>query len=1017
MRTSSFWLVIPFLGWVVMESLAVADVSFNRDVRPILSDKCFSCHGPDGTHRDADLRLDLASDTTRQRDHGHVVIPGDTRQSLLFQRISASDVAMRMPPADSAKQLSSQEIRILKEWIEQGAKYESHWAFAPISNPMPLKSDSQDPRLSPIDRFVTDAAARQGLRLSPKADKRTLLRRVYLDLIGLLPTPEESNAFASDVREGAYDEVVQRLLDSPHYGERWGRHWLDQARYADSHGYTIDADRVMWPFRDWVIRALNADMPFDQFTIEQLAGDLLPNASTDQLIASGFHRNTLINQEGGTDPEQFRMEAVMDRVSTTGAVWMGLTVGCAQCHTHKFDPISHREYYQLLAFFNQCADTNNVGPTVDVHEGELFMPKELEPKRRELINALTRVNQLLATQDKRRIQWEESLQTREGSGTPKAPTEWRTLELRSAKAELATMTILDDQSVLATQGILRETYIIESARLAPQTRVGSFRLRFLPHDSLPKRGPGLASNGNLVLSGVEAYLGDERLQLVSASADHSQKGFSPANLIDDDPGTGWAINVEPGSKIKMNDEHVVVLALGRPVATSDLALKFVLKHENNNEYNVGRVQFSVAEEVVDALDDPPLLEALMVQETERTSEQKKLISSKFEAMDEPLNAARKEVDLIRTQLGLGPTVKVMVSRDASTPRTTYILKRGDFLQPDKENGTVHPNVLSVLPQLPPAAENAPYSRLDFARWLVSKQNPLTARVTVNRVWMRYFGRGIVATENDFGSQGSSPTHPELLDWLAWDFMQNGWSMKELHRRIVTSETYQQSSHARADVDSIDPLNLLLARQNRMRLDAEIIRDVSLFASGKLGTKIGGPSVHPPQPDGVYAFTQNNKVWQVSQGDNRYRRGMYTMFYRSAPHPMLTTFDSPDFQSVCTKRQRSNTPLQALTMSNDESIYELAGELALRACNAHPGSDSATLLRRVQAIFEFAVCRPPTPTELDRVKAFIDKQIHARPASELRDAELRDAELRDADSMVWTSIARAVMNTDEFVTRE
>lgn len=991
------------LALLSANGLAVADeVRFNRDVRPILSNRCWTCHGPDEANREADLRLDVRDAALLDQGAGAAIVPEDPASSALLERVATKDDDLRMPPPEHGAPLSAAEIDTLRRWIEQGAPYEGHWAFQPIADPAPPPFEAGEAARNPLDHFILEQVRTHGLRASAEADKRTLLRRVYLDLIGLPPTPEEAAAFDRDARPEAYDDVVERLLASPHYGERWGRHWLDQARYADSNGYTIDAERVMWPYRDWVIRALNDDMPFDQFTIEQLAGDLLPEATRDQRIASGFHRNTLINQEGGVDPEQFRVEAVMDRVATTGAVWLGLTVGCAQCHTHKYDPISHREYYQLLAFFNSGADVNNVGPTVEVHEGEAFMGPERAAERKELDAAIARVEGLIAERGARKAAWERLVASQTAASEAKPLPEWQTLAIAGSKAESAVLTTLPDQSVLAAPGIPRETYVIDTAPLPAGSKVGSLRLRFIPHESLPKSGPGLATNGNLVLSAVEAYLDEERLALVSASADHSQKSYPVAALIDDDPGTAWAINVEPGSPVKMNAEHTVILTLGRSIDVGGRPLRFVLKHELNNDFNVGRVQFSVAEEVVDSLMDPMFLVALAVGEAERSEEQAKLIDSKFDAADEPLKEARAQLDALRVNLGLGPTVKTMVMRELDAPRTTFLFKRGDFLQPDQHFGPIAADVPLAFPPLPPRSDGRTFDRLDLARWLVAKDHPLTARVAVNRVWMRYFGRGIVETENDFGSRGAAPTHPELLDWLASRFVESGWSLKALHRLIVTSATYRQASHAREDAAAIDPLNVLLARQNRLRLDAEIVRDVALAASGKLSNRIGGPSVHPPQPDGVYAFTQNKKVWQTAAGEARYRRGLYTMFYRSAPYPTLTTFDAPDFQSVCTRRQRSNTPLQALTMANDAALYELAQELAARAIEGCPSGDAGASEGRADLIFQRALGRRPSESELSVVQSQLAR---LSPQDSVQERE------------AWTAIARAVMNTDEFITRE
>lgn len=996
---------VALLGMLVTHTAIAADdvVRFNRDVRPILSDNCLACHGPDGKNRQAELRLDDRESALADHGNGGAVVPGDPRASQLIQRITADDEELRMPPVDHRPRLSPQQVDILTRWIEQGAAYEGHWSFLPVELPETPPILPHEKAHNPIDHFVLAGLRKVGLRASDEADKRTLARRLYLDLIGLPPTPEQVQAFVDDDDPQAYQKLVDQLLDSPHYGERWGRHWLDQARYADSHGYTIDADRIMWPFRDWVIRAHNIDMPFDQFTIEQLAGDLLPNSTLEQRIATGFHRNTLINQEGGTDPEQFRIEAVMDRLATTGAVWLGLTVGCAQCHSHKYDPISQHEYYQLFAFFNHCADVNNVGPTVDVHEGELFLPAESAALRAELTTASQRVAELVAERPKRREAWENQVREQAVHADRNRQPNWTILKIASAKAEAAQLTTLGDESVLASGGLLREIYVIETPPLPMETKVGSLRLRFLPHESLPHMGPGLAMNGNLVLSAVEVYLGDERLSLVAAMADHSQKDYPVAALIDDDPGTGWAINVEPGSKVVMNAEHTVILTLGNTANCAGKPLRFVLKHELNNEFNVGRVQFSFSEEIVDTLADGPFLEALALSPDARSSDQKKLIDSKFDAGDQILKEARKKMDDLRVQLGLGPTVKTMVLQELPERRETYLFQRGDFLQPDKESGQLEPNVPVVFPPMTAKHdEQQPANRLDFARWLVSKQNPLTARVTVNRIWMRYFGRGLVETENDFGSQGTPPTHPELLDWLAWNFMESGWSMKQLHRSIVMSATYRQSSHGREEAATVDPLNLLLSRQNRIRLDAEIVRDVALSVSGKLNPKIGGPSVFPPQPEGVYAFTQNSKVWRTATGDARYRRGIYTMFYRSAPYPTLSTFDTPDFQAVCTRRQRSNTPLQALTLANDAAMVELADALGKRVVERLSDKSHNSVESGVQMLYAYALGRPPKSEESAIVVQYVE-----------RIATRDDASWDEA----WVAAARAVMNTDEFITRE
>jgi hypothetical protein len=988
-------------------------VRFNRDVRPILSDRCFACHGPDAGHREADLRLDQPH--TPDAD-GRVIVAGDPDASELISRITAADESLRMPPAESGKPLTTAEVNTLRQWIREGAEYEGHWAFLPLSKAAPPELGAADPPQpqprNGIDRFVQRALQRRSLSQSPEADRATLIRRLSLDLVGLLPEPEEVTQFLNDDRDDAYERLVNRLLASPHYGERWGRHWLDQARYADSHGYTIDGERVMWPYRDWVIHALNEDMPFDQFTIEQLAGDLLPDATLAQRVATGFHRNTLINQEGGTDPEQFRVEATIDRTNTTGAVWLGLTLGCAQCHTHKFDPISQREYYQFYAFFNHCVDVNNVGPTVEVHQGELFLD-EVDPTLLEELQAATAaVKQLEAGKQQRQAVWEASLQQNASDRRAPQQLSWTVLQPDTVTAEQAAFQILNDGSVLATQGVLREIYRFESVTLPADAMLGSLQLEVLPDPSLPKNGPGLAGNGNFVLTSVDVFLGDEPLALNAASSTHSQSGYPSSALIDGDPGTGWAINVSGKSSVTMNSRHTAWLALERAVAAGGRPLRIVMKHELNNNYNVGRFRFSYSSDVPDASADPALLAALQTPRAQRTREQSRDLSTAFAAVDSEYRSARTRVDNLRRRIGLGAAARTMVLQELQNPRPTWLLTRGDFLRPDKHAGQIQPGVLACLPPLPPVDDGERYTRLDLARWLVADTNPITPRVFVNRVWMRYFGRGLVETENDFGSQGSLPTHPELLDWLARQLIEQNWSQKSLHRLIVTSHTYRQSSRARDDLKQLDPLNLLLARQNRLRLDAEIVRDVALSASGALNPAIGGPGVFPPQPDGVYSFTQNRKNWRTNDNEDRFRRGMYTMFYRSAPYPALTTFDAPDFQSVCTRRARSNTPLQALTMANDTTMFELARELATRVISE--ADNDATRLDRLYMI---CFSRMPSAKESMVLQDYLAQQRQSfidRPATL---AAVTGESAGDSDLGAWIAVSRVVMNTDEFITRE
>ena len=728
-------------------------LDFSRDIRPILSDHCFQCHGPDANERQADLRLDTN--------------PEDPRSLVeeILRRVTSADSEEVMPPPSTQTELSTHEIEQLRAWQRAGGKWEPHWAFRQIQRPHPPKVATRVD--SAIDAFVVARLEAHKLEPSPPASRSTLVRRLYLDVLGLVPPPHVVDDFVADASPIAYERLVDRLLANPRFGERWGRHWLDQARYADSDGYAIDGPRVMWPYRDWVIRALNADMPFDQFTIEQLAGDLLPDASVSQQVATGFHRNTLVNQEDGTDAEQFRVESVVDRTNTTAAVWLGLTLGCAQCHTHKYDPISHTDYYRFFAFFNSSQDRNS-------HEPRILVASRVKQAQRE---------QLM-------VQREQARADRK-----------------------------------AAQG-----------------------------------------------------------------------------------------DTERERAAKRREEH---------------------------------------------------------------------LATQIRSMEQRFGMA-------------------MVIRDTPEPRPTSVHIRGDFL---RKGDRVEPNIPQIFGEL----SDSEHPRLKLARWLTSARNPLTARVTVNRIWMQYFGRGLVETENDFGLRGSAPSHPALLDWLASELIHHDWSLKSIHRVILLSSTYRQSSQPRADIDRFDANNTLLGRQVRLRVTAEVVRDLALSAADLLSDRIGGPSVFPPQPDGVYAFTQNRKRWKVSSGSDRYRRGLYTFFYRSAAHPFLTTFDTPNFQTTCTQRLRSNTPLQSLTMANDEAILDAARGLAI-ILQKEPREHAMELL------FRRTLGRRATRQEDQHLQTFLDAQRMSFLADPRAAQRLTGGEQAVAELAAWTAVSRVLLNLDEFVTR-
>jgi hypothetical protein len=755
----------------------------------------------------------------------------------------------------------------------------------------------------------------------------------------------------------------------------------------------------MWPYRDWVIKALNDDLPFDQFTIEQLAGDLLPQPTKNQRIATAFHRNTLINEEGGTDRAQFRHEAVVDRVNTTGAVWLGLTVACAQCHTHKFDPIPHRDYYAFFAFFNQGSDVNDKGATVKVTRGEVFGSPIAPPTSQE--------TELAHAQS----EWEADLRRRlkEENGSP---AEWLTVEYVSYDtASGAGFEALDDRSLLSDgHASSKDAYRVTAKSPAP--KVAAVRLRTLPHASLPKDGPGLASNGNFVMTEFQVRLGERPLKIAAAYADHEQPSYPVTGAIDGDAGTGWAINVGPQSQAKMNAPHEAIFVLKDAIDVGSEPLKFELRHDLNENYLIGRFAIDVSETPPALRDrlDAKQIEVLQIPIERRNEEQTALAREAF-------LHANPEFGEKSSKASAPEVADVMVMQDVASPRETFVYLRGDFLRPDEATGPLAPDVLgAVPPALPPEGKR---DRLTLARWLVDPANPLTARVTMNRIWMRYFGRGLVETEEDFGTQGSPPTHPELLDYLAIEFIRSGWSQKAMHRLIVTSATYRQTSAVRPEALEADPRNLLLGRQERVRFEAEIVRDAALAASGLLDRMIGGPSVRPPQPEGIYAFTQNPKAWMAATDGDRYRRAMYTQFYRSAPYPLFSTFDAPDFQTTCTRRLRSNSPLQALTVANDPAFFEIAQGLAARTIREVPGNE---IPPRIDRLFRLALSREPSTEETQVLTGYYERELRrfrqdGRAAAETLSEELQAIPVEPAEAAATVSLARVLLNTDAFITRE
>lgn len=971
--------------------VALSPIDFNRDVRPILSANCFKCHGPDEKTRLAGLRLDDArSAVARLRSGRRAIVPSRPEASEFIRRIDAHG-GLKMPPESSGKALTAQQRAILRRWIAAGARYEKHWAFVPPSRPALPPVRRQGWARNPIDRFILARIEKAGLAPSPEADRYTLVRRLYLDLTGLPPSPEETDAFVADSSPAAYESLVDRLLASPHYGERWARRWLDLARYADTNGYEKDRPRTIWPYRDWVIRALNADMPFDRFTIEQIAGDMLPNPTVDQKVATGFHRNTMINEEGGIDPLEYRFHAMVDRVSTTGSVWLGLTLGCAQCHTHKFDPVSQTEYYRFMALLDNA------------DEPELALPDRSFTSRRE--EAEKRLLQAEMELARDYPGGEESLNSAFSSwltAQRKRLANWTRVRPLTATSNLPRLQIEPDGAVFADGDMSKRD--LYSLTLPSMEGVTAIRIDALPDPRLPRGGPGRiyyeGPAGDFFLSEVTLMSGGKRIPLKNASADFAAANGAPAGAIDGDPQSGWAIN---GAQAKA---HYLILNLTEPLAAGELKLDLLFERY----YAAGLGRFAVSTTVqpveVTAHEAAVEHEALLARDEGSLDEAgRRALLHQFLLKTPELKKQREGLEPLRAAIPEPVRTLVMQERPAGHPRETKIRHRGEYLQPKE---SVTPGIPALFPQSGPV----PGSRLELARWLVSRQNPLTARVTVNRAWADFFGHGFVRTPGDFGYQGAPPSHPELLDWLAVEFMEQGWSLKRLHRLIVTSAAYRQSSQPRPELRRADPENRLLAVGPRLRLQAEMLRDSALLAAGLLSRQIGGPSVFPPQPPGVTKEgTYGPLEWKVSEGEQRFRRGLYTFAKRTAPYAQFNTFDGPTGETCLVQRAVTNTPLQALTLLNDVVFVEAAQALgAAAAAQADDKTRARFILRRV-------LTREPAPAEIEAVVEFVGAQRARLAAGELNKVDLAGRDGPNAeDAAAWSAAARVVLNLDEAIVR-
>jgi hypothetical protein len=1130
-----------------------AAVDFNRDIRPILSKNCFACHGQDSSKRASKLRLDRRESATSKLKKGVVaIVPGTPAGSELVRRITTTDEADHMPPKETGNHLTPAQVALLQRWIEQGAPYAEHWSFVrPQRRPLPVVKDGAWPR-NGIDYFVLARLEQEGLKPREQADRFTLFRRASLDLRGLPPTPQEVEAFAKDTSPETYEKAVDRFLNDPAYGERWARMWLDQARYADSMGYGSDPLRTIWRYRDWVIDAFNRNLPYDRFTVEQIAGDLLPNPTVEQKMATAFHRNTMTNTEGGTDREEFRVAAVKDRVDTTFQVWMGLTMGCAKCHNHKYDPITQEEYYRFFAFFNQTADADRAdeeprlaAPTPAFRE----QTRQAEARIAALKQKLDSTTPELAAAQSR---WESGLQS---------PSSWTVLEPVAARSEAgAALRTLADHSLRAEgANPPGDTYTI-TAR-TDLTGITAFRLEAVPEQALPNGGAGRAPDGNFVLSRfavlaapagqqgkpvvgrfvrvelpgdgkilslaeVQVYSGGENVAragkaqqssidydgpaplaidgntdgdyyaarstthtrqesnpwwevklagprpiervtvwnrtdggtgarlanfrvsilddarrvvwqqavaeppnpnrdlspsgqpavgLGRALADFSQDGFPVANALNqpDVTQSGWA--VAPQQKAP----HAAVFPVSAAVGTAaPTVLTFRLEHRYKSPgYNLGRFRLSTTTDarlLQRASIPADVLAIIDTPADQRGKEQKEALARYYRSVAPSLRAVRDEIARLEKSRPAVPTLPVMVELPANQRRETRVMIKGNFLN---VGAKVEPGVPAAFHPLP---AGAPSDRLGVARWLVDANNPLTARVAVNRFWAQLFGTGLVKTEEDFGTQGEMPSHPELLDWLATEFVGQHWDMKALLRLMATSATYRQSARVSPEALARDPNNRLLSRGPRFRLEAEMVRDQALALSGLLSRKTHGPSVFPVQPPGLWQAAFNgDRTWPTSTGEDRYRRGLYTFWRRTVPYPSMATFDAPSREICTVRRVRTNTPLQAFVTLNDPVYVEAAQALARRIVR----EGGATSEERARFGLRLCLARPPQSEQVQRVLALYETEREhyrkdAKAAREMATDPLGPllTGMDSAELAAWTVVANILLNLDGVLTK-
>ncbi len=983
-----------------------AEVDYQKQVRPLLAEHCWLCHGVDEKERQGGLRLDERGSAVKGGDSGKpAIVPGDPDGSELLKRLASHDPDVVMPPPSRPKRPTDADTAILRQWIAEGAKYEQHWSFtAPQKSPVPANGQQ-----NPIDAFVADRLQREGLSFAPEAASEILCRRIYLDLVGLPPSPAQLQQF----RERGLIAVTDELLSSRGFGEKWARQWLDLARYSDTNGYEKDLQREQWIWRDWVIDAITADMPWNQFIIEQIAGDLLPNAGQSQMIATGFLRNSMINEEGAIVPEQFRMVEMFDRMDCIGKAVLGLTTQCAQCHSHKYDPLTHNEYYGLFAFLN------------DTYEAQswVYSPEQLQ----QIQQTRQQQGQLDAAVRVKRPQWQEE-QRAFAAATLQQTASWQPLEFieMGSNSGLNHPTQELDRSILMKGHTSGDVFVISRP---PLQNVTGLQFEILNHRDLPQNGPGRSRSGTWIVHELEVFVkapGADwvKQKLVNATADFSsaeqksgdgKKTTGPVGLlIDGSDETSWLADRGHGLR---NQPSVAVLQFEQPLSFPEGSeLKIAWRMGDMP----GCARFSLtssAAPAAPAVDHGAVL-GMRVAEEQRSADEAAAVFNAWRRSVPELKAEQDQWEQLQKGLPqAGTTVLHLASRQVSDPRQTFRLERGEW---DQQREPVEPQVPAAFHAFP---DDAPKNRLGFARWLVDDRSPLAARVAVNQVWQSIFGRGLVETSEDFGTRAAVPEYRELLDWLAVDFMEHGWSRRHLLRTILTSRTYGQSSVATAEQLERDPQNQLLARGARYRADAEVVRDIALTAAGLLHQKRGGPSVIPPVPQNVldYNYTYPG-YWTPAAAPERYSRAVYVFRKRSMPDPVLSTLDAPNGDAACPRRVRSNTPLAALAGLNETIFVEAARGLGLRILKEGGADDTA----RARYAFQLCTSRVPTEAELQAVlealksrrQRLADGWLNPRDIGTGDPAKLPEipAGTTPQDVAAWTLVGRVLLNLDETVTR-